>query len=387
MGENLAGLVARRRDALGDVLLALAVLAFAVPAILTGRSFSLMPVPEAVRLAVTSAAAAAVLARRRTPWPLVTGTSACALFAGQLVPLTLAAYALTAERGGRHRLGAVAALAGVYVVVDRVNPYSDHAPLLAVVWAVALVCLPALAGHWVSRYRAMIRELRESARAGEEQAAALERRRIAWELHDTVTHAVTVMVLNAGLIQDADDPGEIRKLAGSIEDKGVRALTELRELLTALRSSDLPPSAESVEGIPRLVEEGRVTGLRVALHYEVPEEALSRQAGHTCYRVVQEGLNNVRKHAPGADVQVVCEARGDTLNVSVVNSGGAVAAGGGDRAAPARAPAHEGSGYGLTGLSERVAQQGGRLTYGPTAEGGFALNASIPYRPPERPAN
>ncbi|WP_405085887.1 sensor histidine kinase [Microbispora sp. NBC_01389] len=384
MGENWARLVERRRDTLGDVLLALGVLAFAVPAILTGRSFSLMPVPETVRLAVSSAAAAAMLVRRRTPWPLVTGTAACALFAGQLVPLTLAAYALTAERGGRHRLGAVAALAGAYVVVDRVSPYTDHAPLLAVIWAAALVCLPALVGHWVWRYRAMIRELRERGRADQEQAAALERRRIARELHDTVTHAVTVMVLNAGLIQDTDDLGEIRKLARAIEDKGVRALTELRELLTALRSSDLPPSAESVEGIPRLVEEGRATGLRVALHYEVAEEALSRQAGHACYRVVQEGLNNVRRHAPGTDVQVVCETRGETLNVSVVNSG--ESGGGGGRAAPARVPAHEGSGYGLTGLSERVELQGGRLTYGPTADGGFAIHAVIPYRPPERPA-
>ncbi|WP_327046502.1 histidine kinase [Microbispora sp. NBC_01189] len=384
MGENWARLVERRRDTLGDVLLALAVLAFAVPAILTGRSFSLMPVPETVRLAVSSAAAAAMLVRRRTPWPLVTGTAACALFAGQLVPLTLAAYALTAERGGRHRLGAVAALAGAYVVVDRVSPYTDHAPLLAIIWAAALVCLPALVGHWVWRYRAMIRELRERGRADQEQAAALERRRIARELHDTVTHAVTVMVLNAGLIQDTEDLGEIRKLARAIEDKGVRALTELRELLTALRSSDLPPSAESVEGIPRLVEEGRATGLRVALHYEVAEEALSRQAGHACYRVVQEGLNNVRRHAPGTDVQVVCETRGETLNVSVVNSG--ESGGGGGRAAPARVPAHEGSGYGLTGLSERVELQGGRLTYGPTADGGFAIHAVIPYRPPERPA-
>ncbi|KAA9380406.1 two-component sensor histidine kinase [Microbispora cellulosiformans] len=382
MGENWARLAERRRDTLGDVLLALAVLAFAVPAILTGRSFSLMPVPETVRLAVASAAAAAMLVRRRTPWPLVTGTAACALFAGQLVPLTLAAYSLTAERGGRRRLGAVAALAVAYVVVDRVSPYTDHAPLLAVIWAAALVCLPALVGHWVWCYRAMIRELRERARADQEHVAALERRRIARELHDTVTHAVTVMVLNAGLIQDTDDLGEIRKLARAIEDKGVRALTELRELLTALRSSDLPPSAESVEGIPRLVEESRATGLRVALHYEVPEETLSREAGHTCYRVVQEGLNNVRKHAPGTDVQVVCEARGDTLDVSVVNGGG----GGGGRAAPARVPAHEGSGYGLTGLSERVALQGGRLTYGSTADGGFALRASIPYRPTGGPA-
>lgn len=377
MGEKRAELAARR-EAAADMLLAVAVLVFTVPAMLLGRSFpapASVAAPLWVQLAAAGAAAASMTVRRRTAWPMIASTVACALLAGQTLPLTLAAYLMTARNTVRRWPWAAVVLAVAYALAEWAGPYADRLPVAVLAQAVALVFLPALVGTWVWRYRAMIRELRAGVRAREERAAAQERRRIAGELHDTVTHAVTVMVLNAGLIQDADELCEIHKLARNIEDKGVRALTELRELLTALRRKDLPPSAESVEGIPRLVEECRATGLRVSLHYDVPGESLSRQAGHACYRVVQEGLNNVRKHAPGAEVQVICEARGDMLNVSVVNSGtsGAV---------PVRVPAGAGGGYGLPGLRERVALVGGRLTYGPTAEGGFSLSARIPFHPP-----
>ncbi|MFI7028718.1 sensor histidine kinase [Microbispora rosea] len=379
MGEKWAGLAARR-EAAADVLLAVAVLAFGLPAVLFGRSFPDLPflaVPAWAQIAAVGAAAASMLVRRSAAWPMIAATVACGLLSGQTMPLMLAAYSMTSQNTVRRWPWVAVALAGVYALADWASPYTDRLPVAVVVRAITLILLPALVGTWVWRYRSMIRELRAGVRAREERAAAQERRRIAGELHDTVTHAVTVMVLNAGLIQDADELDEIRKLARNIEDKGVRALTELRELLTALRRRDLPPSAESVEGIPRLVEESRATGLRVALHYDVPEETLSRQAGHACYRVVQEGLNNVRKHAPGADVQVVCEAHGGVLNVSVVNSGKS-------RAVPVRVPADAGGGYGLPGLRERVAQLGGRLTYGPTAEGGFALTATVPFHPPDQ---
>lgn len=381
MGEKWAGLVARRRGVAADVLLALAVLAFTVPAVLFGHSFpafAWLAVPWWGRLAAACAAAASMAVRRRTAWPMLVTTAACALLTGQTMPLPLAVYSMTSQNRVRQWPYVAVALTVVYAAADYANPVPDTMPYAIAVRALTLVWLPAVVGTWVWRYRCMIRELRAGVRVREERAAAQERRRIAGELHDTVTHAVTVMVLNAGLIQDADDLGEIRKLAGNIEDKGVRALTELRELLTALRRKDLPPSAESVEGIPRLVEENTATGLRVTLHYDVPEETLPRQAGHACYRVVQEGLNNVRKHAPGADVQVVCEAHGEMVNVSVVNSGKS-------RMAPVRVPAPQGGGYGLTGLRERIALVGGSLTYGPTAEGGFSLSARIPFHPPEHP--
>ncbi|GGO26706.1 hypothetical protein GCM10010116_53560 [Microbispora rosea subsp. aerata] len=379
MGEKWAAL-ATRREVAADVLLAVAVLAFTVPAVVFGRSFPALPfltVPWWAQIAAAAAAAVATLVRRSAAWPIILATVACAVLTGQTMPLLLAAYSMTAHNTVRRWPWVAAGLAVICAFADYTSPYTDWVLVAVTVRAATLIFLSALVGTRVWRYRTMIRELRVGMRAREERAAAQERRRIAGELHDTVTHAVTVMVLNAGLIQDVDDRDEIRKLARDIEDKGVRALTELRELLTALRRRDLPPSAESVEGIPRLVDEARSTGLRVALHYDVPEATLSRQAGHACYRVVQEGLNNVRKHAPGADVRVVCQARGDVLNVSVINSGKG-------RAVPVRVPADAGGGYGLPGLRERVALVGGRLTYGPTAEGGFALTATIPFHPPDQ---
>ncbi|ETK32717.1 sensor histidine kinase [Microbispora sp. ATCC PTA-5024] len=376
MGEKWARLAPWRRGAFVDVLLALAVLAFTIPFTLTGRSFSLVSAPQWLQLAAGAATAAAMLGRRRSAWPMVAGAVVCAVLTGQLVPLTLAAYSMTAESRVRHWPWVVGAMTLAYMAVDYAEPSTDQFVHLVAVRGLTLVFLPALVGTWVRDYQRMIGELREGVRVREERAAAQERRRIAAELHDTVTHAVTVMVLNAGLIQDTEDIGDIRKLARSIEDKGVRALTELRELLTALRRRDLPPSAEGVEGIPQLVEESRATGLRVALHLDVPVEEMSREAGHVCYRVVQEGLNNVRKHAPGADVQVACEAHGNAVSLSVVNSGGS---------RPARrgfeAPCD--SGYGLAGLRERLTLIGGRLCYGPTPEGGFSLTARVPFHPPD----
>ncbi|MEW9533173.1 sensor histidine kinase [Microbispora sp. NPDC049125] len=375
MGGRSAPPERTSRDRLTDVMLAVVVLALTVPATLTGHPFPPLPAPVWVQTLSGVAAAAAMLVRRRTIWPMVVTAATCSLFSGHLVPLTLAAFAMTALSEVPRWRWIAGAMAAVYVVADYSYPRVDRLLYLAVVHALTMVYLPALVGTWVGEYRRMVGELRAGLRVREERAASQERRRIAAELHDTVTHAVTVMVLNAGLIQDSGDLGEIRKLARDIEDKGVRALTELRELLSVLRRSDVPPSAEGVDGIPRLVEEGRATGLSVSLHLDVPKGVLTRQAGHACFRVVQEGLNNVRKHAPGAAVQVVCEARGEMVNVSVVN-------GRDGRAVRTRVPRAAGAGYGLAGLRERVMLAGGCMTSGPTAEGGFSLNARIPCHPP-----
>jgi signal transduction histidine kinase len=379
MWEKLAGPVVRRRGVVVDVLLALAVLAFIIPTTLIGRSFSLIPVPQWVELLAGAVTAASMLLRRRTAWPPIGASVACGILTGQFVPMMLAAYSMTAEDRVRRWLPVAGGMTVVYMAVDYVSPYTDNVIYLVALRSLTLVFLPALVGTWVRDHQKLIKELRAGVRASEERAAAQERRRIAGELHDSVTHAVTVMVLNAGLIQDTEDLDEIRKLAINIEDKGVRALTELRELLTALRRKDVPPSAEGIEGIPQLVEDGRATGLRVALHLDVPAGELPREVAHACYRVVQEGLNNVRKHAPGSDAQVICEAYGNVVSVSVVNSATRRPAAAG---LTPRAPSG-GSGYGLAGLRERIALIGGGLHCGPTPEGGFALSARIPFQPSE----
>ncbi|GAA4560366.1 sensor histidine kinase [Planotetraspora kaengkrachanensis] len=376
MGEKRAGFVSRRRDEIVDVLLATAVLAYTIPHMLL-RPHAWFPVSLWLSVPATVVAALTLLVRRRTAWPSLAASVVCAAFTGQGVALAAAAYSMAAAKTVRAWRATAGGLAAVYLLADYLAPESPRMAFLSAFHAVAFVYLPAMIGNWERAYRAMVDDLRESMWLREEHAASRERRRIAGELHDTVTHAVTVMVLNAGIIQDNDDLGEIRKLAKNVEDKGVRALAELRELLTVLRRADMPASAAGLEAIPPLVAEGNVTGLRVALHLDVPPGLLNRQAEHACFRVVQEGLNNVRKHAPGARVQVDCEACGDVVNVSVVNGPG----GEGHDPSPAEHPVR--SGYGLVGLKERVNLVGGWIMSGPTPEGGFALTARVPCHPPD----
>ncbi|WP_204061330.1 sensor histidine kinase [Microbispora corallina] len=389
MGRTMAGVALRRRGVLVDLLLATAVVAFTIPTTAIGRSFSLWgPVPDWIEFLVGSVTALTMFVRRRTAWPAIVASVACACVTGQTVPMVLAAFSMTSECRMRSWSGVALALTGVYAAVDYVNPYTDQFLYLCVVRAVTLIYLPALVGTWVCAYRRMVGELRAGVREREELAASEERRKIARELHDTVTHAVTVMVLNAGVIRDYRDSPEVSRLAAGIEDKGVQALGELRQLLTVLRRED-QPAVKGPEGITRLVEESQRMGMRISLHLDVPPQALPRQVAHASYRLVQEGLSNVRKHAPDSEVRVTCTLTGDDVNVSVVNTAGRGDEPAGDRCddrGTARAAPSMGGGFGLPGLGERVALAGGRLTAEPTPEGGFVLAARFSVRPGKRSA-
>jgi signal transduction histidine kinase len=369
----------RHRDVLVDVSLAVAVLVCSLPLALVELAAPVSWVTAPRWFAVLSAVVAslAMLVRRRTAWPPLVAAVICLAVTGEFLPLTIAAYSMTAH-ATVHRWERVAGAAALaYLAIGMPARPPLHLLWADAIRAVALVYLPAMIGTWVRRYRTMQTEqwLRE------ERAACDERRRLAGELHDTVTHAVTVMVLNAGVIRDTEDRTEVRSLARIIEDKGVRALSELRELLTVVRRGDIPASAKGIDAIPQLIDECVAMGLRIDLRLDTG--ALSREAGHACYRIVQEGLNNVRKHAPGSEVRVVCETAGEVTRVSVINGETK------DEPSPPRMilePA--GPGFGLEGLKERVALLGGLLAWAPTEEGGFVLTARLPrtrdmgYPPP-----
>lgn len=407
MLPKLAKIRTSHGEVLVDLLLAAAVIAFTIPTTVIGHSFSLWHgVSPPVELGVGSATAATMLLRRRTPWPAIVASVVCACLIGQTVPMVLAVFSLTAEHRTRSWTYVALALMAVYLVVDYENPYTDRIFYLSVVRALTLVYLPALVGTWVYDHRRRFRELKAGVREREESAVLEERRRIARELHDTVTHAVTGMVLNAGLIRDPVDPADIPDLAEGIEDKGVEALGELRQLLTMLRREGVPV-VEAAEAVARLAEEARAAGLRVDVRLDVPPGVLPPEVTHVCYRLVQEGLNNVRRHAPDSDVQITGMIERDHVDISVVNTAGGTAsriasqtaggtAGGavggtasgavsgtagaadpgGQKAA--RTPRLRGAGYGLTGIRERVALLGGSLTAGPAPGGGFVLAARLP---------
>lgn len=222
-----------------DALLACAVLAFTIPTSMIGYSFAVWGrAPFWIEVLVGVVTAATMFVRCRTPWPAVVASAVCACVTGQTVPMALAAFSMTAEHRPRRWQYVALALVAVYWVVDYMDPHTDRSVYLNVVRAVTLIYLPALVGTWVYAYRRMVWDLRRGVREREEIAAAEERRKIAREMHDTVTHAVTAMVLSAGMARDATEPGEVRELTATIEDKGVQALSELRELLTVLRHEE-----------------------------------------------------------------------------------------------------------------------------------------------------
>jgi signal transduction histidine kinase len=242
-------------------------------------------------------------------------------------------------------------------------------------------------GLFVRVQRELVRSLRERAerlqaeqRLKVDQAREAERLRIAREMHDVLAHRVSLLSLHAGALEFRPDasPEEIAEAAGVIRATAHAALEDLREVLGVLRDGaddGAPePPQPTLDQISSLIDESRAAGMRVRAQIETPAEALPAAVGRTAYRVVQEGLTNARKHAPGAAVDVAVSAReGDGLVVEVVSRrpvGVAVAAGG-DRM--------PGAGTGLIGLAERVALAGGELRHGPDAAGDFVLRATIPW--------
>ncbi|WP_327188372.1 sensor histidine kinase [Streptomyces xinghaiensis] len=245
-------------------------------------------------------------------------------------------------------------------------------------------------GTAVGARRVEIRSLRERAESAEReqaaraaQARALERNRIAREMHDVLAHRISLVAMQAGVLGHRSDlgPEESSTLLRGIADGSQQALEELRDVLGVLRAGpDRPePPQPSLDRVPELVDDARTSGVDATLVGTVsgtPSDTL----GRTCYRVVQEGLTNAAKHAPGACVSVTLEgAAGGELRVTVRNSRA-------NSRANARTERPPSSGFGLSGLGERVTLADGTLDHGPAPDGGYILIARLPWphQPQER---
>ncbi|WP_217255157.1 histidine kinase [Streptomyces sp. AC602_WCS936] len=243
------------------------------------------------------------------------------------------------------------------------------------------------AGLAVGARRVEVRSLRERAEIAErEQAAradrarALERNRIAREMHDVLAHRISLVAMQAGVLDHRSDLAaeENRVLVRGIADGSHQALEELRDVLGVLRADPgrPEPPQPSLDRVPDLVTDARASGLDVTLTTIVTGTP-SDVAGRTCYRIVQEGLTNAAKHAPGTRVHVTVEgSAGDRLDVSVRNS-----------PATAKSPRPPASGFGLLGLTERVGLAGGELDHQPTPDNGYVLTARLPWPNPTHERN
>jgi signal transduction histidine kinase len=206
-----------------------------------------------------------------------------------------------------------------------------------------------------------------------EMALRAERARIARELHDLVTHSVSVMVLQTGAAQEimGRDEGRSRALLESVQSGGRSALEELRHMLGLLADHDgdapLAPQP-GVDEIPALIAQLRQAGLAVELRIAGQPRPVSRGVAITVYRIVQEALTNVIKHAGGAPSQVVLRWSDAAIEVDIIDDGPPH-----HRAAP-----RVSVGRGLTGMRERTAMYRGTLDAGPGADRGYEVRARIP---------
>jgi signal transduction histidine kinase len=224
--------------------------------------------------------------------------------------------------------------------------------------------------------RAYLDQLEERAKRAEAEreenarrAMEEERNRIARELHDVVAHNVSVIAVQAGAARTtaANDPARALQALGLVEQTARTTLNELRALLGVLRRDDKVPLAPqpTLRDLNALFTQARDAGIRVEPHIDGAQRQLPGVVELCAYRVVQEALTNVIKHAPGATASVHIDYEKDWLAIDVADDGR------GPRATDAR-------GHGLLGMRERVELLGGRMRAGRGSNGGFSVDVRIP---------
>lgn len=242
--------------------------------------------------------------------------------------------------------------------------------------------VPALLALYVQARHRLVQSLRDRAERAEreqellaEHARAEERARLAAEMHDVVSHRLSLMVLQASALRVTTQDDQTREAAEELRASGCQALEEMRDLVGVLRSRAHEPAEGSPDAalppeLSTLTEESESVGIPVELTVEGDPARAAPVVARTAYRVVQEALTNVRKHAPGARVRVDVRYGGDRIRLTVRNTAGSATADAGLR--------ETGSGAGLLGLRQRVELVHGTLHTGSTSDGGFEVSAILP---------
>jgi signal transduction histidine kinase len=319
--------------------------------------------------------------RRRPVLALALVLSAGVLVPGQgsfLLPALICLYTIAATCSGRVTLTAsVATVAAVILhrlVWERLGSAGDFpAPVIACATAVAL-------GLYTAARRASMAALHDRAERLErerellaQQAVAEERVRLANELHDVVAHNVSLIVVQAqALGATARDPA-VTAATDGIAALGRQAMADMHRTLKLLRTHDDDAAARapqpSLANLDGLLEQSRAAGLDIALTIEGHPRALAQGVDLSAFRIVQEALTNVIKHARRAHTRVLVSYRSDSLQLVITNDPSPT----GDDAQI------DGAGHGLIGMRERAALFGGTLVAQPTAEHGFEVSATLPY--------
>ncbi|MFG2574417.1 sensor histidine kinase [Streptomyces sp. NPDC048481] len=374
-------------------------------------------IPAAVGVVFGALAGSVLVVRRK--WPIAVVLVAIAITPAQMGFLMgiVGLYTLAASELPRRIIGSLAGmqlLGTLIVTFVQVRQSMNRGsltlgdwfvPFAAITTSLGLTAPPLLLGMYVGARRRLMESLRERAdslerelqllaeRAEEraEWARGEERTRIAREMHDVVAHRVSLMVVHAAALQAVarKDPEKAVRNAVLVGDMGRQALTELREMLGVLRSDGAGVRAASVRSVtvaPAVVEEGEgpcleeleelvgqsaAAGMVVELSVEGEVRAYAPEVEQTAYRVVQEALTNVHKHAAGAKTRVRLAHRVAEIAMQVEN-------GAPPEVGSASSAGLPSGGNGLVGMRERVLALGGVFVSGPTDAGGFRVSAVIP---------
>jgi signal transduction histidine kinase len=294
------------------------------------------------------------------------------------IALFIAVYTLTAYGDGRRSL-LVAGTAITVLTVGWLIAAADTVPKAAIGWVffrIAASVMAAALGESVRSRRAIAAEAQERARQAErtreEEARSrvdAERLRIAREVHDTVAHAIAIINVQAGVTAYLLDkrPERARDALVTIEQTSAQALHEMRAVLGVLRDEDNGRVPHPGLGqVAELAAVAREAGLDINLEMTSSPAPLPSAVDHTAYRILQESITNVIRHAGLTRVTVAIDHGTDVLEVRVIDDGASAAA---TAAAPGR---------GIAGMRERCGLLGGELTAGPRPGGGFEVKARLP---------
>ncbi len=334
----------------------------------------------ALAVVLSTACAVALWWRRRFPVPVALVGVAAYAVAALSVPLIAGLATLAVRRRDRVLVAVTAAGWGAFVLNETTT--RDRAFGTAAVTGVFFVGVWVAFGAYVGARRDLLASVQERAERAEseqalraDQARLAERARIAGEMHDVLAHRMSLVALHAGALEvnESADRATVQRSAELIRRTAREALEDLRDVLGVLRDPSADPSMTpqpTLADLPRLVESSRAAGVAVDFVDETADAAsVPESVGRAAYRVVQEALTNVHKHARGAATCVrVGGSPGELLTVDVSN----VRPVGAGSLLP-------GTGYGLVGLRERVALAGGRVDAGPRDDGGWRVSATLPW--------
>ncbi|MFH9656954.1 sensor histidine kinase [Streptomyces sp. NPDC017248] len=334
-------------------------------------------IEERLRMACALGAAVVLLLRRRQPLLTFVLTLPAVLLSDAVVACLAALYTLASFSRPRTLLVACAMVFAVSDTTSLPSPRFDPArtsTLIPLGYSFATAAAAVFLGQLVQTRRALSLRLTEISEARDHQqlltaqaALAKERAQLAREMHDVVSHQVSLIAVRAGALQvGAGDP-ETKEAAATIRLLSVQTLDELRHMVGVLRASSGHPTEltpqPALSDIRRLADN---CGIRTELRMELPE-GLPPTVQRAVYRTVQEALTNTRKHAPGATARIELTHADGSVHVTVTNS------------APTQPPLPlPGAHHGLIGLRQRAELLGGTMTSGPTADGGYELRVVLP---------